>query len=406
MDNEICVEERLDFDWNVYKNGYVGPVRLIPNEDIIGNDNIKKKCFSREPYAQKMFDMLTDQNSKVIKKDLQEGELIEITNIVNIKGTVITIELLGGLRIDVDLNREKNLVKIFGYNNPRELIEVLHDEDMVQKFLDNNITAYILETTPNIKVSLWQGYISGIRKEFMLQIKEPTKAYTSKVIDANKGGFLVSLQGLDAFLPGALAAANKIIDYQSYVGKEIIVMIEDYLVEKNSFIVSHKRYLQHIMPEKMKELDMTRQYTGIITGAKHFGVFVEFADFYTGLMHISKMSPETKERLSIGGFKQGDEMIFYISEISKDNKIILSEEDPQIKLKKIETFIFECKDRILNARVIAKLEFGLLVETENEKIIGSIPYKRSDNLKDHDIGDIIEVMFNYVNGDKLIFKLW
>ena len=92
----------------------------------------------------------------------------------------------------------------------------------------------------------------------MEQIGHPNKAYTCTIKEANKGGFFVDILGVDAFMPGSLAAPNKIVDFQSYVGKEVIVMVEDFLKEMNSFIVSHKKYIDYMLPKKLDEIDFNK----------------------------------------------------------------------------------------------------------------------------------------------------
>ena len=409
MNNEknYFVEEKLDFNWDMYNDGYKGPHKLLPNLNVIGN-NDKLKCFSRESYAQDLFDLYNGHSVKVIKKDLQKGDCISVINIVNIKGTTITIELLGGLLVDVDLNREKKLLQIFGYNNAYELISILNSKEMIKKFIDNNLFAYIMDIFPNIKISLWEGYLFNIKNEFVEQINNPTKAYTAKVIEVNKGGFFVETQGLRCFLPGSLAAPNKIIDFQTYLGKEIIVMVEDFLVEMNSFIVSHKKYLAHILPQKIQELDVTKEYTGSVTGFAKWGVFIEFDEYFTGMIHISKMCEETKKLFEQKLLIPGTIMKFYIEEINKkDKKIILCEDNIN---KKIQDFVLKNNDKILSGKIENKTEFGVFISIENEKLSGLIPLnefkKYKLNYNEFNIGEQIKIILdNLNNNNKLLFKL-
>ena len=170
----------------------------------------------------------------------------------------------------------------------------------------------------------------------MKEISSPSKAYVCKIIEANRGGFFVEVQGVDAFMPGSLAAANKISDFQSYVGKKIIVMIEDYLQDMKSFIVSHKKYIEYILPKKISELSLSDKYTGTVTGASKYGIFIEFNEIFTGLLHKSKMKPDTYSRFKDRKYNSGDSIEFYIGEITKDNRIILTEESLEEKRKKIE----------------------------------------------------------------------
>ena len=395
-----------NFNWDIYENGYIGNTKLVPNRSINGQSD-KNKCFSRESYAQKLFDIYTEQNTDLIKKDLNKGDVVAIVDIFNIKDNFIDVELAGGLSITIDLIREKKFIQVFGYNTPKEFTDVIRDKFNLSEILKRGLNAYIIEATPSVKISLWQGHLKSVRDEFMQQIQNPTKAYTAKLIQANKGGFFVLVQGIEAFMPGSLAAPNKIVDFQSYIGKEIVVMIEDFLKEMNSFIVSHKKYLSHIIPIKIQELDLTKKYSGLVTGCSKYGIFVEFDELFTGLLHTSKMDNETKSEFNQRLIKSGDAIEFYIAEITKDNRIILTKESPEDKLNKIQNFILNSKDKTLESSVAAVMNFGIIVNVG--EISGLIPIKEFKKNRimanNYIVGEKINVLFDEYKDDRIIFKL-
>ena len=399
------IEQPNEFNWEIYKDGYRGPHTLVPNTDIKGSDH-KNKCFSREEYAQRLFDIYSGTDSQVIKKDLTKGDCVLITDIYNVKGSEIDIEISGGLTITIDLNREKRFVQIFGFDKVEDFTGRL-SRDYVKQMLEENLMAYVIESSPSIKISLWQGYLMGIRAEFMDQIDNPSKAYTCKVKEANKGGFFVEVQGIDAFMPGSLAAPNKINDFQSYVGKEVIVMIEDFLKDMNSFIVSHKKYIAYILPQKLRELDTMKKYEGTVTGASKYGIFIEFGGLFTGLLHVSKMSDSTKELFRMRGYKPGDPIEFYVGEVTKDNRVILTEEDPQEKLKKIQQFIFDSNEKVLESEIAAIMKFGIIVNVGD--VTGLVPLKEFKKnrifINNFIVKDKLKVMFDEYKDDKVVFKL-
>jgi DNA-directed RNA polymerase subunit E'/Rpb7 len=398
-----------DFNWEQYKDGYTGDHKLVANTKIEGLTT-QDRVFSREPYAQKMFDLLSGQETQVVKKDLIRGDCVKITDIFNVKETTLDIELTGGLSMSVDLAREKKFVQIFGFDNPKDFTDKMSKE-YINQMLEENLMAYVIESSPNIKISLWQGYLMGIRQEFMDEIDNPSKAYLCKVKEANKGGFFVEVQGIDAFMPGSLAAANKINDFQSLVGKEVIVMIEDYLKDMKSFIVSHKKYIAHILPQKLSEMDLMKKHKGTVTGASKYGIFVEFSDgdefIFTGLLHVSKMNEDTKLLFKGRQFMPGDPIEFYVGEITKDNRVILTEEDPQIKLKKMQEFIFSSTDKVLESEIAAVMKFGIIVTCG--EVTGLIPLKEFKRhrifINNFVVKDKINVMFDEYRDDKLVFKL-
>lgn len=396
-----------EFDWSKYDENYQGGNRLSQNLKIKGQDN-KQKCYSREPYAQEMFDLLTSSDSTVIRKDLVKGDCVTITDIYNIRDCKMTVELSGGLSVEIDLGREKRFVQLFGYDTVDSFVRALQSSGTLKGFVDEGLSAYVIESSPAIKISLWQGHLMKIRDEFMKEITSPSKAYVAKVLEANKGGYFVEVQGLDAFMPGSLAAPNKIIDFQSLVGKEVIVMIEDFLTEMNSFIVSHKKYIEHVLPKKIQELDLKQEFSGTVTGASKYGVFVEFDDIFTGLLHRSKMKSETLRIFNARGYKPGDDIKFFINEITKDNRIILTEESPIEKEEKINQFVEEYSDKIFEGEVAAVMNFGIIVNVG--ELSGLIPNKefrrRKASIKNFIVGDKMSLTFAELKDEKLVFNLY
>jgi len=396
-----------EFDWSKYDDDYRGGNRLISNPKIPGQSN-KQICYSREPYAQEIFSLLTSDSYKIIKKDLAKGDCVSVTDIYNISGEKIMIELLGGLSVEIDLSREKRFVQLFGFETVDKFIEALQDNNFKKKFVSYGIFAYVIEASPAVKISLWQGYIKKTKEEFMKEIESPSKAYVAKILEANKGGFFVEVQGVDAFMPGSLAAPNKIIDFKSYIGKEVIVMIEDFLTDINSFIVSHKKYVEHVLPKKINELDLNSKFTGNITGTSKYGIFIEFGEIFTGLLHNSKMKEKTLEEFRQGKFVAGNQIEFYINEITKDNRIILTEESPEEKKEKFNKFVEANKDTVLESTVAAIMNFGVIVNVgELSGLIPNKEFKRKKMpIRNLVCGDILKVKLAEFKDDKLVFNLF
>lgn len=317
-----------NFNWEIYERGYKGGNILFPNDRIKGLSK-KDKVFSHEPYAQELFNLLNGPTQKWVKKDLKMGDCVVLSEIPYIDKDRMTIELLGGLTTEIDLNREKKFLGVWGYTSGKDFSEALGSEEARSSFISHGIQAFVISSEPVIRVSLWEGHLQKAREEFMSEIKFPSKAYVAKILSANRGGYFVEVQGLEAFMPGSLAAPNKIIDFYSLVGKEVIVMIEDFLKEMNSFIVSHKKYIEYILPSRLEKLDPLTKYRGRITGTSKYGIFSEFEEIFTGLLHTSKMSAETLDKFRRRDWNPGDEIEFWIEEISKDNRIILTEAEPK-----------------------------------------------------------------------------
>jgi len=202
-----------------------------------------------------------------------------------------------------------------------------------------------------------------------------------------------------------LAAANKIVDFNDYLEKEIPVMIEDYLKDTKTFIVSNKKYIQHILPSKMAEMDRAAMYNGTITGTAKYGIFVEFEEIFTGLLHYSKMTPDTRSKFKNREFRPGDPISFWIKEVTKDDRIILCEEDPAARLNQIDEFKEKNLGVTKQGRVVSIKPFGTLVKLEKD-IIGLVSKKElKAKKKFFEVGDEIVVTVDDVQKDKIYLSL-
>jgi small subunit ribosomal protein S1 len=159
------------------------------------------------------------------------------------------------------------------------------------------------------------------------------------------------------FMPNTLAGINKLYDPESIVGKNLEVMIESYSKDEGTYIVSRRKYLKTLIPDAISKLTTGEVYKGNVTGTTPFGIFVEFNDCLTGMIHKANVNPDWQERLT--EVKPGFEIDFYVKEIIKD-KIILT----QILR---ETLWDTIKNgQLLDGRIKDVKQFGVLVSLDEE----------------------------------------
>jgi small subunit ribosomal protein S1 len=325
------------------------------------------KIYCHESYAQEILDIDNNYFREVpenmsLSKDIDSGNVYRC-KIVSVTETEALAQTSTGQTIYIDLEKERkdaDKLKITGISfNPG---------DELQAKVRKNGEVYT--------GSVVEYYIYSLRVELFEQIKKEANAYTVKIESINKGGYIVDLSGIKCFLPGSLAAANRITDFESYIGKELPVMIEGYVEGKDIFIVSYKKYLNRIMESKIQELDLTKKYKGYVTGTSDFGIFVEWEDVYTGLIHKTEFSEDN----SITGINPGDEIEFYVKEIKDNNRLTLTLEKPlernviihdldkQIKDGTCEPIKAKIKHKRKNGILIDLVEFGLMALIPQERI--------------------------------------
>ncbi len=114
-----------------------------------------------------------------------------------------------------------------------------------------------------------------------------------KVVRRIKGGLVVDLMGIDAFLPGSQIDIHPVRDFDSLIGKKMdfrIVKIND--VRKN-IVVSRKVLIEEDMREirdkVLTELEVGQIREGVVKNITNFGVFVDLGGV-DGLLHITDLS--------------------------------------------------------------------------------------------------------------------
>jgi ribosomal protein S1 len=166
------------------------------------------------------------------------------------------------------------------------------------------------------------------------------------------------------FMPNTLAGINKLHNSESIVGQKFEAMIESYSETEGTYIVSRKKYLQTLIPSEVDKLSYGEVYTGHVTGTTPFGVFVEFNECLTGMIHKANLNEDWQNRIS--DIEPGFKVEFYIKEILKEKgnryKIILT----QILR---ETLWDNVKGgQVINGRVKDVKRFGTLVNLDQETV--------------------------------------
>lgn len=209
-----------------------------------------------------------------------------------------------------------------------------------------------------------------------LDDNESVQAYVKSL---NPAGYDIELLHggvvLPAFMPNTLAGINKLHDPTSIVGETFEVMIESYAEREGTYIVSRRKYLHSLIPSTVKELTFDESYTGTVTGTAPFGVFVEFNECLTGMIHKANINPEWTNRIS--EIDPGFQIEFYVKEIIKNSKF------PKIILTQIlrETLWDTIKNgQVIEGTIKDVKQFGTLVNLD-EETVGLIHTSEMDKLK-------------------------
>ena len=108
-----------------------------------------------------------------------------------------------------------------------------------------------------------------------------------------KGGMIVDVFGIEAFLPGSQIDVKPIRDYDVYVGKNMEFKVVKINHEFKNVVVSHKALIEADIEKQKKEiisqLEKGQVLEGIVKNITSYGVFVDLGGV-DGLVHITDLS--------------------------------------------------------------------------------------------------------------------
>ncbi|MBQ0158193.1 MAG: 30S ribosomal protein S1 [Bacteroidales bacterium] len=246
MENVKNVAPLSDFDWNAFENGAL-EVSQSHDEQLAAYD----KTLNR-----------------INEHDVVDGTVISI----NKREVVVNI----GYKSDGIIP-----VSEFRYNPE------LAVGDTVEVYIENpeDKKGQLLLSHKKARLSK-----SWDRVNAALENKEVIKGY---IKCRTKGGMIVDVFGIEAFLPGSQIDVKPIRDYDIFVGKTMEFQIVKINQEYRNVVVSHKALIEAELEAQKQEIISKLQKGQVLEGtAKNitsYGVFIDLGGV-DGLIHITDLS--------------------------------------------------------------------------------------------------------------------
>lgn len=295
-----------EFDFSIFEDTgkYNTKIKISESDRKAG-----VKIFCKEPYAQELYDkmMAYEEDSGI---DLHSSKDLKVDHIYRVTAKQISFD-------------DKHI--IVHENNSGAAVEVPFKEfsmDIESLARGENLEFNIMI----IKVTGSNEFVGSERKCLSINNKAELNQHLADntwfevdIVKLIKGGYIAKYKNsIECFIPGSHAAANIIRDFNKLIGKTINVMVDNYDSNNDLFILSYKKYITHSMQYKISDLDFGKQYTGNLTTKPYdFGIFVEFEDYFTGLIHSTEFDDYNTIRKSLSA---GDEVNFYVKNVTKKGK--------------------------------------------------------------------------------------
>ncbi|MBX4186784.1 MAG: S1 RNA-binding domain-containing protein [Candidatus Doudnabacteria bacterium] len=258
----------------------------------------------------------------------------------------------------------------------------------------------------NVELSFRQAGQERVWQTLVERLKT-REVIKTKILEANKGGLMVEVNGVIGFLPVSQLSSehyprveegdkNKILEVlRSYVGKIFDVQIITADAHDEKLIVSEKAVGEEELRSKISKLSIGTIVEGEVSGIVDFGIFLKFGEGLEGLVHISELA-WTRIDHPKDLYKVGQKVQAQVISIDRD-RISLSikrlQPDPWAEaIKKYQV------GQIVKGKVNKVMPFGAFVELDPE-IYGLV---HSVELSSEEVKDPTAVV---KVGDEMDFKI-
>ncbi|MGC4129962.1 MAG: 30S ribosomal protein S1 [Bergeyella sp.] len=125
------------------------------------------------------------------------------------------------------------------------------------------------------------------------ELHETGEVVNGFVKSRTKGGMIVDVHGIEAFLPGSQIDVKPIKDYDQFVGKTMEFKVVKINPEFKNVVVSHKALIEADIEDQKKEiiaqLEKGQVLEGTVKNITSYGVFIDLGGV-DGLIHITDLS--------------------------------------------------------------------------------------------------------------------
>jgi small subunit ribosomal protein S1 len=357
-----------------------------------------KDYLSKDLFADiKRISFTDDANSSDDSKDLLSEEYQGTFNDIS-ENQIISAKVIGISDSDVMVDigfKSEGLINRSEFDN-KDLPEIGSNIDIfLEKFED---------TDGNITLSKYKADFIK-RWDELKHFCDNAEPVKGKVIKRVKGGLVVDLGVIQAFLPGSQADVQPIKNFDDLINQEFDFQIVKVDEMRKNLVVSRKAILEESLNEKRQELMTTIEVgaslQGVVKNITDFGAFVDLGGV-DGLIHITDFSwgriNHPSEIVSIG-----DEITVQVIDFNKETSRI------SLGLKQLvdnpwETIPDKYKvGDVVKGNIVSIMNYGIFIEIEKgiEGLIhiSEISWtKNVQNLQDtYKVGDSIESKVLFVD---------
>jgi len=205
--------------------------------------------------------------------DIRQGEIVTGRILAKTDSEVL---------VDIGFKSEGS-IPIEEFNDPEE-IKTGEEIEVFLENIEDTDGQLILSKKKAQFMRLWDQVVDTFHQGGTIE---------GKCVRRIKGGIVVDLQGVDAFLPGSQIDVKPIRDFDSLIGKNFTFKIVKVNRPRRNIVVSRRALLEESLKEQRKDvldgLEKDMVLDGVVKNITDFGVFVDLGGV-DGLLHINDLS--------------------------------------------------------------------------------------------------------------------
>jgi small subunit ribosomal protein S1 len=214
-------------------------------------------------------------------EQLYDGTMGKINAGEIIKGRVVHI---GDTNVAVDIGfKSEGTVPISEFPNIKEL-KIGDEIEVFLESLEDRDGQLVLSRKRADFMRIWERVVKA---------HETGKVLKGRCVRRTKGGIVVDLMGLDAFLPGSQIDVRPVRDFDIFIGREMDFRVVKVNHPSENVVVSHKVLVEEELASQRKtildSLEKGQILEGHVKAITDFGVFVDLGGV-DGLVHITDLS--------------------------------------------------------------------------------------------------------------------
>ncbi|MEQ8303832.1 MAG: 30S ribosomal protein S1 [Cyclobacteriaceae bacterium] len=268
-------------------------------EEELGEDNLARiinnvadrRSASASPQSLDSFDWDAFE-----KKGFGEGyskkDREDLTNMYS--GTVTSVnesEVVQGIVVGIN---DRDVILNIGFKSDG-LVPLAEFKDMPNLKIGDKVDLFIEER----ENAMGQLILSRRKAKLVKGWENVQKALDEDLViegfvkRRTKGGLIVDVHGIEAFLPGSQIDVKPIRDFDIYVNKSIEVKVVKINYLNDNVVVSHKVLIEKDLEQQkaviLNNLEKGQVLEGVIKNMTNFGVFIDLGGV-DGLLHITDIS--------------------------------------------------------------------------------------------------------------------